>query len=60
MRIEQTLATRHALELSGRAAALEEQCDVPDLGALSFDERLARLLDREHAVRHHQRLTRLR
>jgi len=59
MLIEHTLATRHALKLSGMAAALKGQRGVPDLAALSFDERLALLLDREHAVRHDKRLTRL-
>lgn len=59
MLIEQTLATLHALKLPGMATALEEQRGVPDLTALSFDERLALLLDREQAVRHDKRVTRL-
>ena len=59
MLIEQTLATLHALKLSGMATALDEQRGVPDLAALSFDERLALLLARAHAVRHDTRLTRL-
>ena len=59
MLIEQTLATLHALKLSGMATALDEQRGVPDLAALSFDERLALLLAREHAVRQDKRLTRL-
>ena len=59
MLIEQTLATLHALKLSGMATALDEQRGVPDLAALSFDERLALLLAREQAVRQDKRLTRL-
>ncbi len=59
MLIEQTLTTLHALKLLGMATALDEQRGQPDLAALSFDERLALLLDREQAVRHDRRLTRL-
>ena len=59
MLIEQTLATLHALKLSGMATALDEQRGVPDLAALSFDERLALLLAREQTVRQDKRLTRL-
>ena len=59
MLIEQTLASLHALKLPGMASALDEQRAIPDLAALSFEERLALLLDREHAVRHDRRLTRL-
>ena len=59
MLIEQTLMTLHALKLLGMATALDEQRGQPDLAALSFDERLAMLLDREQAVRHDRRLTRL-
>jgi len=59
MLIEQTLAILHALKLPGMATALDEQRGQPDLNALSFDERLALLLEREHAVRHDRRLTRL-
>ena len=59
MLIEQTLASLHALKLPGMASALDEQRAIPDLAALSFEERLALLLEREHAVRHDRRLTRL-
>jgi DNA replication protein DnaC len=59
MLIEQTLATLHALKLPGMAAALDEQRGVPDLAALAFDDRFALLLEREQAVRHDRRLTRL-
>ena len=59
MLIEQTLTTLHALKLLGMATALDEQRGQPDLAALSFDERLALLLEREQSVRHDRRLTRL-
>ena len=59
MLIEQTLATLHALKLLGMATALDEQRGQPDLNALSFDERFALLVEREHALRHDRRLTRL-
>ena len=59
MLIEQTLATLHALKLLGMARALDEQRGHPDLSALSFDERFALLVEREHAIRHDRRLTRL-
>jgi DNA replication protein DnaC len=59
MLIEQTLASLHALKLPGMESPLDEQRAIPDLAALSFEERLALLLEREHAVRHDRRLTRL-
>ena len=59
MLIEQTLATLHALKLPGMAAALDAQRGLPDLATLAFEERLALLLEREQAVRHDRRLTRL-
>ena len=59
MLIEQTLTMLHTLKLTGMAAALAEQRGLPDLAALSFEERLALLLEREHGTRHDRRLTRL-
>jgi len=59
MLMEQTLAALHALKLPGMAAALDEQRGLPDLATLAFEERLALLLEREQAVRHDRRLTRL-
>ena len=59
MLIEQTLAVLHALKLPGMAAALDEQRGLPDLATLTFEERLALLLEREQSVRHDRRLTRL-
>ena len=50
-----------ALGLSGMAKALEDQRRQPDISALSFEERLALLLDREVIERENKRLvTRLR
>jgi len=41
------------------AAALEEQSVMPDMRSLSFEDRFALLLEREHACREDRRLTRL-
>jgi hypothetical protein len=45
-----------ALGLNGMAKALEEQCRLPDIAALDFDERLALLVDRETTERENRRL----
>jgi DNA replication protein DnaC len=58
MLLQQTLEHLHALRLGGMAAALEEQLAMPDTQALSFDDRLALLVDRELTCRHDRRLTR--
>jgi DNA replication protein DnaC len=44
------------LGLTGMARALEEQRSQPDVSALTFEERLALLVDREAAERHNKRL----
>jgi DNA replication protein DnaC len=50
-----------ALGLTGMAKALDDQRRQPDIAALSFEERLALLLDRETIERENKRLvTRLR
>ena len=59
MLIEQTLARLHALRLTGMAQALDEQRGVPDIATLSFEDRFALLLEREHTARSDRRLTRL-
>ena len=59
MLIEQTLTLLQSLKLTGMATALAEQRGIPDLGTLTFEERLALLLEREQATRHDRRLTRL-
>lgn len=46
-----------ALGLTGMAKALDEQRRSPDLDALSFEERLGLLVDREAAERDSKRLT---
>src|SRR5207245_11474895 len=46
-----------ALGLTGMAKALEEQRRSPDLDALSFEERVGLLVDREAAERDTKRLT---
>jgi len=47
----------HALRLSGMYHALVEQRQTPDLTALSFEERLGLLVDREMTERETRRLT---
>lgn len=46
-----------ALGLAGMAKAFEEQRRSPDLDALSFEERIGLLVDREAAERDTKRLT---
>jgi DNA replication protein DnaC len=61
MLIHPTLDTLRALGLTAMAQALEEQLQLPDIGALSFEERLGLLVDRELTARESRRLkTRLR
>jgi DNA replication protein DnaC len=47
MMIHATIATLRRLRLNGMAKALEEQQALPECDRLSFDERLAMLVDRE-------------
>jgi len=56
-----TLDKLHALRLSGMARAFEEQLKMPDIEALSTEERLGLMADREMTERDSRRLqTRLR
>ncbi len=59
MLLEPTLHRLRELQLTGMAAALEEQQGVPDIQSLSFEDRLALLVEREATVREDRRLTRL-
>lgn len=54
-----TVQTLRTLNLPGMAEALTQQLAQPDLQALSFEERLGLLVDREVAYRENRRLTRL-
>src|SRR6202047_706428 len=54
--LHQTIETVRPLRLPGMARALEEQQAVPDRDRLSFDERLAMLVDREAVERHNAAL----
>lgn len=54
-----TLAQLRALKLDGLAAGLEEQLSLPGMGAMSFEERLALLIDREVHCRSDRKLARL-
>lgn len=56
-----TLDKLHALRLSGMAKAFTDQLQLPEIHALSFEERLGLLVDRELTDRDNRRLqTRLR
>jgi DNA replication protein DnaC len=44
------------LKLTGMIKALQQQCDMPELTKLSFDERLGLLVDAEHTERENTRL----
>jgi len=46
----------HALQFTGMAKALAEQLKMPDIDALSFEERLGLLIDREMTERENRRL----
>jgi DNA replication protein DnaC len=52
-----TLDKLLALRLTGMAKALSEQIDLPESQALSFEERLGLLVDREMTARSDRRLT---
>jgi DNA replication protein DnaC len=55
MLTENTLEILRRLKLHGMVQALEEQRDTPNTNALSFEERLALLVDRERSGRHNTR-----
>ena len=52
-----TLDQLKSMKLTGMAQAFEEQLQRTDLNDLSFDDRLAFLVEREHAVRSNRQLT---
>jgi DNA replication protein DnaC len=54
-----TIETLKSLKLHGLLEALEEQQRIPAVHALSFEERIALLVDRERLWRENQRRTRL-
>jgi DNA replication protein DnaC len=54
-----TLETLKALKLHGMLEALEQQQQTPTIQGLSFEERIAQLVDRERLHRDNQRRTRL-
>ena len=55
-----TLDLLHELRLTGMARAFEEQAGMPDIAELSFDDRLALLLERERTEREQRRHQRLK
>src|SRR6185437_4011811 len=54
-----TIETLKTLKLHGMTEALEEQQQTPAIQALSFDERIALIVDRERLYRDNQRRSRL-
>ena len=56
---QQTLAQLHALRLQGMANALERQHEQPGCEELSFEQRLALLVQAENDLRQQKRCTRL-
>lgn len=52
-----TCEKRHPLRLSGMSQALVEQRQTPAMAALSVEERLGLLVDRESTEREQRRLT---
>ena len=59
MMMHTTLAQLRTLKLDGLAAGLEEQLTLPAMAAMSFEERLALLVDREVHCRSDRKLLRL-
>ncbi|WP_250498530.1 MULTISPECIES: ATP-binding protein, partial [unclassified Caballeronia] len=59
MMMHQTLTQLRTLKLDGFADGLEEQLTQPGTAALSFEERLSLLVDREASWRDDRRRTRL-
>ena len=57
--IQTTLTQLRTLKLAGLASALEEQLVQPGMSAMSFEERLAMLVDREVNSRNDRQLQRL-
>jgi DNA replication protein DnaC len=59
MMMHQTLTQLRALKLDGFATGLEEQLTQPGMTAMTFEERLTLLVDRETHLRSDRKLTRL-
>ncbi len=59
MMIHTTLAQLRTLKLDGLASGLEEQLTLPGMAGMSFEERMALLVDREVHCRNDRRLARL-
>lgn len=59
MMMHTTLAQLRTLKLDGLATGLEEQLTQAGMAAMSFEERLALLVDREIHCRHDRKLARL-
>lgn len=55
---KQTLEKLFEMKLDGMAAAFKEQLTQPDVADLSFEERLAMVVDREYTLREEKRMVR--
>jgi DNA replication protein DnaC len=58
MVLQQTIDRLHELKLTGMAAAFDQQLAMPEVHSLSFEDRLALLLEGELTARHDRRLRR--
>lgn len=58
MLVHPTLLKLEQMRLSGMAAALRDQFDMPDIESMSFMDRLGLIVDHEEAVRGDRRLAR--
>ena len=54
----QTVEKLYQMKLHTMAAAFKEQLDQPSMGSLSFEERIAMMVDREWLFRENRRLGR--
>ncbi|MFO7716306.1 IS21-like element helper ATPase IstB [Desulfosarcina sp.] len=59
MMTQQTIDKLHDMKLTAMADAFAEQMGKPDLGELSFEDRLAMLVDRQWTFKEDRRMTRL-
>lgn len=59
MLLQQTFEKLQALKLTGMAKALRDQMTLPELGGLSFEDRLGLLVDREMTERDNRKMTAL-
>jgi len=54
--VQQTIEKLHAMKLRGMAQAFEDQIAKASYDKLSFEERMAMIVDQEHAFRENRKL----